>query len=216
MMSTPPDCNHNCEHLLSAPEYRRRVERIALKYTRGCSISWQDAAQTAHMKVFQAVKGGHFHQGGVKEFYCWAATVARFEIIDLIRQHKQQNWQSLDQFIPGTDLPLIETIPDEFNLLDTVERADLVHRAIETIRVLDRRYPSRGYLHLWQGKIQGKTETQLAAELGVSQGEISKRLNKELVKRIAEELGLLEALDIKREQHRAHDQQDKQTRSQMQ
>ncbi len=209
MMSTPPDCNHNCEHLLSDPEYRRRVERIAFKYTRGTSISWQDAAQTSHMKVFQAVKGGHFHQGGAREFYCWAATVARFEIIDLIRKHSQQKWQSLDQTLPGTDLSLLETIPDEFNLLDALERADLVYRAIEAITVLDRRYPNRGYLKLWQGKIQGKTETQLAVELGVSQGEISKRLKKELAKRIAEELGLLEALDVKREQDRICNQKDK-------
>ncbi|HEY9666146.1 MAG TPA: sigma-70 family RNA polymerase sigma factor, partial [Coleofasciculaceae cyanobacterium] len=61
--------------------------------------------------------------------------------------------------------------------------------------------------------VQGKTEMQLAAELGVSQDEISKRLNRELPKRIAEELGLLQVDEVKREQCRIHNQTDKRKRS---
>ncbi|HEY9830805.1 MAG TPA: sigma-70 family RNA polymerase sigma factor [Stenomitos sp.] len=215
-MSETPGCNQTSDYLLRDPEYQRMIEKIALKYTKGTSISWQDAAQTAHFKVFQVLKAGHFCHRGVRDFYYWSATVARFEIIDFIRRHKYQNWQSLDQKIPGTDLSLLDTIPDQFNMIDAVERADLVDRALDAITALDDRYPSRGYLKLWQGKVQGKTETQLAAELGVSQGAISKRLNKELPKRIAEELGLLQVIDIHRQQHRYRNQKTQQKQSQTQ
>lgn len=209
-MSETPGCNQIFDYLLRDPEYQRMIEKIALKYTKGTSISWQDAAQTAHFKVFQALKAGHFCHRGVRDFYYWSATVARFEIIDLIRKHKYQNWQSLDQKIPGTDFSMLDTIPDPLNVLEAVERDDLVDQALEAITALDHRYPSRGYLKLWQGKVQGKTETQLAAELGLSQGEISKRLNKELPKRIAEELGVLQVIDIHRQQHRRRNQKSQQ------
>lgn len=187
------------EHLLIAPEHRQRVEKIARKHTRGTSIAWEDAAQTAHKKVFEAVKAGKFRQGGVKEFYRWAAIVARNEIRDLVRKEKRQNSFSLDETIPGTDLRLLETIADEFNSLDALERADFVLTAIDAIATLDRRYPDKGYLKLWQGLVQGKNQIQLAVELNVTQGEISKRW-KGLAARIAQELGLLQAEDIKREQ----------------
>jgi len=177
----------SCGKLLSVSEYRQRVEKIARKNTRGSPVFWEDAAQTAHLKVFQAAIAGKFRRGEVREFYRWAAKVARFEIIDLIRQQKYCNWTSLNENIPGTDVPLLETIPDMFNLLDAVERTDLLIRVIEVIEVLDRRYPQKGYLKLWQGKVQDKNQTQLAAELGITQGGISKRWQA-LSKLITEEL----------------------------
>jgi len=185
-----------CGQLLSCPEYQQIVKRIARKHTRGTAVSWEDAAQTAHEKVLQVAQAGKFRQGGEREFYHWAATVARFKIIDLVRREKQENWISLNQNLPGTDLPLLDTIPDEFNLLDAVERTDLVLKAIQAIAAIEQRYPKKGYHKLWRGKVEGKTQIQLAADLGVTQGEISKRW-KELLGRIAEELGLLSDEDVK-------------------
>lgn len=198
-----PNCDraikqHICTRLLIAPEHQQRVERIARKYTRSTLIAWEDAAQAAHEKVFKATQAGKFRQGGVEEFYHWATTVARFEIIDHVRKHNYWNWESLDQLIPGTNLPLSETLVDEFNLLDTVERADLVLRAIEAIARLDRCYPDREYLKLWQGRVQEKNQSQLATELGVTQGAISKRW-KELSKCLAQVLGLLQIEGVQQE-----------------
>ncbi len=139
---------------------------------------------------------GKFRQGDVQDFYHWAAMVARFAIIDLVRKEKRQNCISLDQTIPGTDLPLLETIQDELDLLDTVEHADLVSRAIDAISKLDQRHPNRDYQKLWYGKVQGRTQVQLAADLGLkTQSAVSKRW-RELLERLAEELGLVQSATI--------------------
>lgn len=188
-----------CGQLLSHLEHQRRIERIARKNTRGTAVYWEDAAQTAHAKVFQAVSAGKFRQGGVQDFYRWAAMVARFAIIDLVRKEKQHNCTSLDKTIPGTDLPLLEMIQDELDLFETVERSDLVSRAIDAISVLDKRYPNRGYKKLWSGKLQGKTQVQLVADLGLkTQSAVSKRW-RELLERLVEKLGLLPPTTIQAE-----------------
>ncbi|MTJ08260.1 sigma-70 family RNA polymerase sigma factor [Anabaena sp. UHCC 0204] len=195
--------------------YLQRLEKIARKYTRGTSISWEDAIQTAHLKVFQCLQSGKFREGGLEKFYRWAATVARYAIIDFIRQENLRNCQSLDCNIPGTDITLLDTISDEFNILEAAERADLIFKAIEAIYQLEQRYPRQNYLKLWQGKIDGKTQTQLAGELRVSQSEISKRWQ-ELLARIAESLELFKVEDVKhqlpetRQQKREYDRSKKQ------
>lgn len=172
------------DRLLGDRQHQHRIERIARKNTKGTSVSWEDAVQAAQMKVFQEARAGKFARGSVEQFYRWATVVAKFAILDLVRQEKQQQWRSLDLPLPGTDVLLADTIADEFDLLDAVERADLVLRAIEAIRMLDGRYPQRGYLKLWQGKVGGKTQTQLAADLGITQGAVSKRWG-ELMARLA-------------------------------
>ncbi|MGB8698649.1 MAG: sigma-70 family RNA polymerase sigma factor [Thermosynechococcaceae cyanobacterium] len=176
------------KHWLIDPEHLQRVEAIARKYTRGTTISWEDAAQTAHIKLLRAVNRGQF-RGEVQDFYRWAATVTRFEIIDLVRKEKQRYWHSLDQPIMGTDLLLGDTVADEFNLLDTVTRSDLLLKALEALANLDRQYPDRNYLKLWQGQLYGKNQTQIAADLGLTQGAVSKRW-KELIDRLADMLDL--------------------------
>lgn len=175
------------------------IIKIARKYTRGSLISWEDAAQTAMIKVYEAVNAGKFRQGGSAEFQRWATVVGRYEILNFIKKENLRHHQSLDTTIPGTDLSLIETIADEFNLLDAVTRADLIIQAKQAILYLDSCYRDRGYLQLWQLKLAGKSQTQQASALGISQGEVSKRW-KELVKHIAQELGLLEPETVKREQ----------------
>jgi RNA polymerase sigma factor (sigma-70 family) len=185
--------------LLIDAKHQELITKIARKYTRGSSVSWEDAAQTAVMKVYEAVKAGKFHQGGVAEFQRWATVVARYEIINFVKKERVRNHQSLDATIVGTDLSLIETIPDESNLWDAFTRADLMSRAKQAIVDLNSRYSDRAYLQLWQLMVAGKNQTQQASALGISQGEVSKRW-KELVGRVAMELGLLEAEAVKHTQ----------------
>ncbi len=194
--------NQMFEEILVNPEHQQRVKLIAKKYTRGTSVAWEDAFQTAQIKLLEAVKAGKFRQGGIKNFYHWAMVVARYEIIDFVRKESRRSCQSLDERIPGTDVSVLDTIADEFNLSDTVVRADLVSRVRQAVKKLSLCYPERGYLQLWQGLVQGKKQIQLAADLQVSQGEISRR-QKELVGRLAQELGLLEPEVVKQEQQRS-------------
>jgi RNA polymerase sigma factor (sigma-70 family) len=170
------------------------VQKIARKYTRSTLISWEDAAQAGYEKIFRAKEEGKF-QGGVEAFYHWAATVARFAIIDYVRKEKPSHCQSLDQKIPGTEVSQLEAIADEFNALDVLEHRDLVIRAIAAIIELDRENCDRGYLKLWVALKQGKTQSQIAAELGTNQATVSKRW-KELSLRVAQRLGLLETKNI--------------------
>ncbi|MGD1701808.1 sigma-70 family RNA polymerase sigma factor [Dapis sp. BLCC M229] len=183
------------QKMMSSSKYQQIIEKIARKETREYSLSWEDAAQTAHEKVFQVLQAKKFDPKK-GNFYHWAATVARFAIIDLRRKERQRNFRSLDQNIPGTDIPLLETVADEFNLLDAVEYTDLVFQVKEAIALLDERHPHREYGKLWQGKVEGKTEVQIAADFGITQSAINKRW-KELRGRIAEELGLLPDVDDK-------------------
>ena len=184
------------QELLHDSHYQQKLEKIARKYTKNTNLSWEDGVQAAHLKVFQAVQSARFQQGGIEQFYHWATTVAKCEMIDFVRQERLRNCQSLDCNIPQTDIPLLDTIPDEYNILDAAERADLIIKAIETIHQLDQSYPHQKYLQLWQSKIDEKTQTQFAAELGISQSEVCKRWQ-ELVERIAEALGLLEFPGVK-------------------
>ncbi|MBW4643873.1 MAG: sigma-70 family RNA polymerase sigma factor [Goleter apudmare HA4340-LM2] len=193
------------QEVMLSLSYRQRLEKIARKYTRGTSLSWEDAVQTAHLKVFLAFQAGKFRQGSVEQFYYWAIAVARCVIIDSVRRESLRKCQSLDDNIPGTDMSLLETIPDELSTLDAIERADLILQARESIYQLDKCYPHRNYLKLWQGKVDGKTQIQIATELRISQGEVSKRWQ-ELLGRIAELLGVLEIKDMKNKLQRSRQQ----------
>lgn len=189
------------EQLLVDQEYRSLVEKIARKHTCNSIISWEDAAQTAHEKVFGALRAGKFEPKRTQQFYPWAATVARNAIVDLVRFEQRHTCQSLHQAIAENDVLMLEMIADKFNLLETVERSNLIRVAVEAIEKLDKRYPERGYLQLWQGLIQGKKQTLIACELKVTQGEISKR-RKELLQRLTQELGLIPLQQVKHQQTR--------------
>jgi RNA polymerase sigma factor (sigma-70 family) len=175
--------------LLKSVDYRRTLEKIARKNTRGTSLSWEDAVQAAHEKIMLAIQSNKFQYGSVKEFYRWSTTVARCTVIDLIRREKLRRYSSLDTPIADTDILLIETIADPFDLWDSVEQADLLLKINAILRTLDEQYPNRGYLKLWEGKILGKRQMQLASELNVKQGTVSKRW-KELIQAVVATLEL--------------------------
>lgn len=183
-------------HLLIDAEHQQLIAKIARKYTRSSSVSWEDAAQNAMMKVYEAVRVGKFHHGGTQEFQRWATVVARHEILNCVKKECLRNHQSLDATIAGTDFSLVDTISDEFNLWDALVRADLTIKAKQAILNLDSRDRDRAYLPLWQLMVAGKNQTQQASVLGISQGEVSKRW-RELVRLVTMELGLLEPEAIK-------------------
>lgn len=203
------------EQLLIDSKYREIVEKIARKHTRNSSMSWEDAAQTAHIKVFRMVQAGKFCSHQANNFYCWAATVARNAVIDFVRKETLRNCPSLDKAIPGTDVSLLDTVADKFDLLEAVERADIVIVAKEAIKKLAQLYPEREYLKLWQGLLEGKKQTQLALDLQITQSEVSRR-RKELLQRVAEELGLLQPEAIEKEQKQARKSKASRKRSQEQ
>jgi RNA polymerase sigma factor (sigma-70 family) len=190
------------ENLLSDRGHLQRIEQIARKQTHGTTLSWEDAAQAAQIKILQALRRGKFNGGefGLADrqaFFRWATTVAKFEIIDLVRKEQRQRWSSLDHPIADSDLTRLDTIADRFDALDNLVRADLVERLVGAIQELEAEYPKKGFLALWQGHVQGKNQTELAAALGITQSAVSKRW-KELAQRIAQKLGLLESSEPRR------------------
>lgn len=189
-----------CEQLLLDPAHRLRIEKIARKNTTGSFVCWEEAAQEAHLKLLQCVRNKKFCKGGVEDFYRWAGEVAKNAIIDILRMEKRKRgvWgcESLDQPLPGQDITLGEILADDFDSWDALERTDLVLKVREAIKTIDQSYPKKGYYKLWVGLVQEKDLSQIAAELGVKQPEISKR-RKELLLRLAEKLELLTAEQIK-------------------
>ena len=180
-----------CQQLLNHSPHRERVEKIARNKVKGSVVCWEDAAQAAHLKVLQAAKNGKFRkvrEGGVKRFYAWAAKVAENAIADLIK--KEQRRRKFCQNAPD-----LENIEDKFDFAQALEDADLVLKIPETIAAIDQRYPKKAYLKLFYGLVADKSQSQLAAELGVSQGEISKR-RKELNLQIWKELGFLSVKEV--------------------
>lgn len=178
-----------CEQLLKHYPHCQRVERIARYKVKRSVVCWEDAAQEAHLKVLQAAKDRKFHDGGAKKFYAWAAVVARNAIVDLMKKEYSRQAKLCPN---GT---VLDNWASEFDLAKAVEDADLVLKIPETIETIDQRYPKKAYLQLFEGLVADKSQTQLSKELGVSQGEISKR-RKELNLYIWKELGLKSVKEV--------------------
>ncbi|MGB3693400.1 MAG: sigma-70 family RNA polymerase sigma factor [Spirulinaceae cyanobacterium] len=175
--------------LLQDSRYLQRVERIARCNTRGTTIPWEDAAQTAHEKIILALRDNKFHpEKG--SFYHWSAKISKFAIIDLVRREQRKRHLSLDQKLAGTKFSWLDNIPSKGNLWATLEREDLLICLVEAIAQLDEYHPQRQYFQLWQGRMRGENQTQLAVALGTSQGTISKRWQ-ELVSHINCEVKVL-------------------------
>jgi RNA polymerase sigma factor (sigma-70 family) len=174
---------------LSSAEHLHRIGRIARKQTQGTKIDWQDALQTAQLKLVVAIDAGKFSSGTERDFDRWAATVAKCEIIDLVRRSKHHDWDSIDRQC-GERQTLLDTLPDpRINPLAALERTELSVLIRKTILRLDRLYPDRGYYRLWLLKVDDKKQTEIATELGLTQGAISKRW-KELLAKLLLELNL--------------------------
>jgi RNA polymerase sigma factor (sigma-70 family) len=180
------------EKLLTDRDHRRRLEQIARKQTRGSGVDWEDAVNAAQYKILKAFRSGKFRHGDADAFYRWASSVARFEIIDLVRKDKREHCTSLDQTIGSEgETSWLEMVADDFNAFDSLVRSDLVERAIAAIHAIDQAHPEKCFLQLWQAKLTDKRQTELAAELGITQSAISKRWQ-ELIHQLTTQLGWLE------------------------
>ncbi len=175
------------EYRLSDPEHLRRITQIAHKQTRGTTVDWQDALQTAQLKLIKGLRAGKF-TGTEVEFDRWALTVAKFAIIDLVRCSMRHQTQSIDR-LSEDNLAIIDTLTNFEDELDNIEAADFIWQVREKILALDRLYPTRYYYRLWQGKVNDHTQSEIAQELGLSQGTVSKRWQ-ELIAHLALELGM--------------------------
>ncbi len=176
------------EYRLTDPAHLARIAQIARKQTRGSQVDWEDALQSAQLKLIAAIRAGKFTHGAEHDFDRWAATVARFEIIDLVRRSRCRGWDSTDRVLSDR-LTVLETIADDFNSFAALEEADLVFRVRKAIVDLDRLYPDRSYYRLWLSKVNERKQAEIAHDLGVSQSAISKRWQ-ELLARLAIELDL--------------------------
>ncbi|WP_158409463.1 sigma-70 family RNA polymerase sigma factor [Gloeocapsa sp. PCC 73106] len=176
--------------LFDSPEYQRKFKALVAKYAYSSNISSEDLSQTAKLKIIQALKAGKYNPD-LGDFHHWSLTVARFAIIDLVRKNQRQSKViSLDQNIPGTDIPVGDTVADDFNSLESLEQAESVIRVKSLIFSLDERYPERNYRKLFLAKVAGKTQKEIALELNITQSAISKRW-KELTVRLTEEMQLV-------------------------
>jgi DNA-directed RNA polymerase specialized sigma24 family protein len=96
----------HCPHvkLFQAFIDRKLLEAIARKQTYQTSIAWEDAAQVAYEKLWQATQQGRFRTGDTNDYCRWAARVTCRAIIDYVgRRENRQQHDSLDQLIPGTN-----------------------------------------------------------------------------------------------------------------
>jgi RNA polymerase sigma factor (sigma-70 family) len=175
------------EYRLSDPEHLRRITQIAHKQTRCTNVDWQDALQTAQLKLVKGLRAGKF-TGTDAEFDRWAVTVAKFAIIDLVRSSTRHQNHSIDR-LSEDNLAIIDTLTHFDDELDNIESADFAWQVRERVLAFDRLYPTRSYYRLWQGKVNDLTQSEIAQELGLSQGTISKRWQ-ELIAYLAVELGM--------------------------
>jgi RNA polymerase sigma factor (sigma-70 family) len=184
----------DAERLLVDRHHCQRIAQIARKQTRGSGVDWEDAAAAAQCKILQAFRSGKFRHGDAAAFHRWACSVARFEIIDLVRKDKREHCASLDQTLYEGDTTWLEMVADDFNALESLVRSDLIERAIAAIVALDQAQPEKCFLKLWQAKLTDKRQAELAAELGLTQSAISKRW-KELTHQLTAQLGWLDRPD---------------------
>jgi RNA polymerase sigma factor (sigma-70 family) len=175
------------EYRLSDPGHLRRITQIAHKQTRCTTVDWQDALQTAQLKLVKGLRAGKF-TGTEAEFDRWALTVAKFAIIDLVRRSMRYHTQSIDR-LSEDNLAIIDTLTNFDDGLDNIESADFAWQVKEMVMSFDRLYPHRSYYRLWLGKVNDQTQAEIAQELGLTQGTISKRWQ-ELIAHLSLELGM--------------------------
>ncbi len=174
--------------LINCSDHRKIMEKIARKRTYNTSLPWEDALQIAYLKIVEAILAGKFSGQTIEDFYRWSAKVAKNSIVDCIDQEKNRYCMSLDQYVSDTNVPMLETLSNKSNLWENLEIEDLALKAAQIVQNLDQCYPKRKYKELWLGRVHGKTQTQLAQEMGLRQSTISKRW-KELESRLLEEMG---------------------------
>jgi RNA polymerase sporulation-specific sigma factor len=174
---------HN--HLLGKKSYKDTIDKIARKNTRGTTIIWEDAAQSAHEAILQAIQANKFTSGGEKELIKLSTLIARRNIIDMHRRENSRQHSSLDVVIPGTNTPVLDTIPDKHDLWEPLEQKEkelknqeIISKIDNVVKGLDSQYPNQKYLEIYKALKEDKSQKDMASELKISQGTVSKRLKK--------------------------------------
>jgi RNA polymerase sigma factor (sigma-70 family) len=151
---------------------RKIADQIARKQTRNTLIPWEDAAQAAYAKLWQATCDGKFRHGDLEDYCHWAARVCCFAILDFRQHSHQRQYDSLDQCLPGADIPLIDTLADEFNAMDALEQTERLSDILDIIANLDLDHPKTIHQDIWQALLHDKKQKDIAQELGVSTSDI--------------------------------------------
>jgi RNA polymerase sigma factor (sigma-70 family) len=157
---------------------RKIADQIARKQTRNTAIPWEDAAQAAYAKLWQATCDGRFCHGNLEDYCHWAARVCCFAILDFLQHSHQRQYDSLDQCLPGTDVPLIDTLADNFNAMDALEQTELLSDILDIIATLDRQHATNLYSTIWQSLRLGKKQKEIAQDLDKSDSDISRGVKK--------------------------------------
>jgi RNA polymerase sigma factor (sigma-70 family) len=173
------------EVLFKAFVDRPIVVQIARKQTRNTLIPWEDAAQAAYAKLWQATLDGKFRHGDLEDYCHWAARVCCFAILDFLQHSHQRQHLSLDQCLPGTEIPLIDILVDEFNAMDALERTELLLNILKIIADLDRQHSTTIYTTIWQSLLRGKKQKEIAQDLKMGSSDIS-RCVKKIRERVAQ------------------------------
>lgn len=172
-----------CNKWMSKKDYQATIEKIARKNTRATASSEEtakEAAQNAYVKIWQAVQANKFQYGGEQEFRNWSAVIARRTAIDFCRHEFLRQHISLDAIISTTNTPILDTIADTSNQFQNneqeyAEQEENILKINMATKRLNEQYPNKNYLQLLEAKKQGKNQTQVANELKVNQGTVSKR-----------------------------------------
>lgn len=160
--------------LLFCSNFQQKLRKIAHKYSIGNTLDWQDIYQSAQLKIIEAVNKGKFNNQ-LGDFSYWALTIGKYYILDLIYQENRKNTVSLDKKNYGTDLSVLDTITEGFSILDSLEKAELISKLLQSIQTLESRYPQKEYSKLWEAKLAGKTQQEIAIEMNITQSAVSKR-----------------------------------------
>jgi RNA polymerase sigma factor (sigma-70 family) len=179
----------NYEDRLTDVTHLHRIAQIARKQTQGTRLDWQDVLQSAQLKLIIGLRAGKFNGGSTADFDRWAMTVAKYEIIDLVRKSRYREWESIDRLRFGERQTLLDTLAAPLDVMTLLESRDLLERIDLAVWHLDRLYPDRDYYRLWSGKVSDRNQTEIAKELRITQSAVSKRW-RELLAKLLLELGL--------------------------
>jgi RNA polymerase sigma factor (sigma-70 family) len=166
------------EALFKAFVDRPIVGQIARKQTRNTPIPWEDAAQAAYAKLWQATCDGKFRHGDLEDYCHWAARVCCFATIDFLQHSQNRQHLSFDQCLPGTEIPLIDTLVDEFNAMDALERTELLLDILNIIADLDQQHSTTLYTTIWQSLLLDKKQKEIAQDLKMGTSDISRYVKK--------------------------------------
>ncbi|MGG6297591.1 sigma-70 family RNA polymerase sigma factor [Leptolyngbya sp. AN02str] len=164
--------------LLLAPNVRAAINRLARRKTYGTEISWEDAAQTAYLRILQQFRNGRFARNHANyNVQGWVMVVARNAILDLLKEARRKRALSLDTVIAESNETYLDQQRYPVDVAMQLEHRDFAIAAIHIIAKLDQQHPERHYLKIVHGRFyQNKSQAQLAQELNLKQPTISRRL----------------------------------------